>query len=78
MGFWSSLFGTGVNKSKLIRDLAKMRIRDDFLAKAWGELDESAVDTLNDMQLMGLSGNAGWGSSRFAMGPSIRPPLPVN
>ncbi|MGI9250061.1 MAG: hypothetical protein ACR2PR_02535 [Pseudohongiellaceae bacterium] len=53
MGLFRELFGSGVDKKALIKELTKSRVRDDFMAAAMG-FDESMVDSLSGIQIMGL------------------------
>jgi len=53
MGLFGKLFGGGVDKNSLIKELAKSRVRNDPMASAMG-FDESMVDSLSGMQLAGL------------------------
>ncbi|AKO51369.1 hypothetical protein ABA45_02175 [Marinobacter psychrophilus] len=54
MGFLRKLLGggDGISKTELIRALAKRRISTDPVAKGMG-YDESMVDSLGEMELMG-------------------------
>ncbi len=54
MGFLKKLFGGGrLDKEDLIQGLVKKRIREDPLAESLG-YDESMVDSLGTMELMGI------------------------
>lgn len=54
MGFLKKLFGGGASsKEELIKNLAKTRIRTDPMARRMG-YDESMIDSLETMQLMGI------------------------
>jgi len=54
MGFLKKPFGGGSsNKEDLIRNLVKKRIKEDPLAEILG-YDESMVDSLETMELMGI------------------------
>jgi hypothetical protein len=53
MSLFGTLFGGGVNKNALIKDLVRLRIRHDPMAAQMG-FDESMVDSLSGLQLVGL------------------------
>ena len=51
--FFSKLFGGGVDKNRLIRELAKLRVKSDLMALTLG-FDESMVDQVSGLQLAGI------------------------
>lgn len=53
MGIFGKLFGAGVDKNALIKDLVRLRIRNDPMAGAMG-FNEETVDSLSGLQLAGL------------------------
>ena len=53
IGFFSKLFGGGVDKNRLIRELAKLRVKSDLMALTLG-FDESMVDQVSGLQLAGI------------------------
>jgi hypothetical protein len=53
MGIISKLFNRGVDKSSLIRNLVRLRVRNDPMAAAMG-FGEDMADSLSSFQLAGL------------------------
>lgn len=53
MGLLSKLFNRGVDKSSLIRNLVRLRVRNDPMAAAMG-FGEEMADSLSSFQLAGL------------------------
>ena len=53
MGLFSKLFGGDVDKDELIRELTKLRVKNDPMPSMMG-FDESMVDQLSELQLAGL------------------------
>jgi len=53
MGFFSKLLGGGVDKNALIKDLVRLRVRNDPAITAVG-FNEKDVDSLPRLQLLGL------------------------
>jgi hypothetical protein len=53
MGLFGNLFGGGVDKNALIKDLVRLRVRNDPLAAQMG-FNESDVERLSGFQLAGL------------------------
>jgi len=53
MGLFGNLFGGGVDKNALIKDLVRLRVRNDPMAAQMG-FNESDADALSRMQLAGL------------------------